>query len=162
MSTAASDDRSNLSELSSFSKTLNQESNRVNELLLDVEKKLEEMNLGVEAWVTIKEDRYTKEGDDGDSKWSADTQIGLSDWNGLPKLLVRTVHQEEIEDNYGEKQWEEGSRDNPLPLLQASRAVRLKAMASLGTLLDALLAEAKRVLAGIDKGKQAYKELVSE
>lgn len=154
----------NLSELSSLSKTLNEESNRVNALLLDIEKKLIEMNLGVEAWATIKEQPYTEgePGCDDYTHWSADTQIGFSDWHGEWKLTVRTVHFEEIQDNYGSKEWRERNEGRRQPLLQASRDIRLKAMASLEALFDELVAEAKRVLSGIEKGKQAYKKLASE
>lgn len=151
----------NLSELSTLSKTLNEESNRVNELLSDVEKRLLEMNLGVEAWVVIKEERYTEGQDEDTSNWIAETQIGLANWHGQPKLMVRRVHSQQTSE-YGESSYEERTQDSYQPLLQASRAIRLKAMASLEELLDAILEEAKQVLAGINKGKQAYKKLASE
>jgi hypothetical protein len=151
----------NLSELSTLSKTLNEESNRVNELLSDVEKRLLEMNLGVEAWVVIKEEPYTEGQNEDTSNWIVETQIGLGNWHGQPKLMVRRVHSQQTSE-YGESSYEERTQDSYQPLLQASRAIRLKAMACLEELLDAILEEAKRVLAGIAKGKQAYKKLASE
>jgi hypothetical protein len=154
----------NLSELSSLSKALNEESNQVNALLLDIEKKLIEMNLGVEAWATIMQEPYT-EGEPGCndySYWSADTQVGFSKWHDEWKLMVRTVHFEETQENWGIKEWKKRTEDRRQPLLQASRDIRLKAMASLEALFDELVGEAKRVLSGIGKGKQAYKKLASE
>lgn len=160
MSTAEA--MANLSELSSLSRTLNEKSNRLNELLRDIEKKFVEMNLGVEAWVTIKDQPYIEENDDSPSNWSVETQIGFADWNGIHKLLVRRVHFQEISDNYGNAEWKERSQDGCQPLLQASRAIRLEAMARLDNLLDALVEGTKRVLAGYDKGEQTYKNLTSE
>ena len=72
-----------LPELSAISNTLNDESNRVNALLNEFERKLCALNLGVEAWVTdqtLKDRRvvetYEKYGE-GELYRSYDQQLGF-------------------------------------------------------------------------------------
>ena len=150
----------NLPEFSRLSKTLNEESHGVNQLLQDVERKLVAMNLGVEAWTTIEERRYMEGCDEPSSRWSADLQMGFGEWNGEGKLLLKTVHYEEtVDDDNGLPYWELSSEEDARPLLQASRPIRLRAMGKLEQLFHALSVEAKKVLAGSEEGKKAYKDL---
>lgn len=153
----------NLSELSQLSKTLNEQSNQVNELLQNVERKLVEMNLGVEGWVVIGSDRYTETDlHENSIYWCAESQIGFSQWHDQWKLMFKRVHFERSFDIHGREDWVQRSEDSLRPLLQASRALRLEAMGHLEELFDALADEAKRVLQGIEKGQKSYRKLTAE
>src|SRR5712692_6624421 len=89
-----------LPELSAISKTLNDESNRVNALLLEFERKLCALNLGLEAWVTDQAltdrrlietyEKYTGD-QEGELYRSYDQQLGFGQIGDRWALVVRTV-----------------------------------------------------------------------
>ncbi len=153
---------SSLSDLSKLSKALNDESNKVNEILLDFEKKLVAMNLGVGAWVTLKEESYTEpvqEGDDREVRRLKVTELGFGEWAGGYQLLVRFIDYTESVTSYGNPDWDKGDVYGTRPILGASREIRVIALENLENLLDALMAEANRVLKAIEKGRKIVDNL---
>ncbi len=152
----------NLSDLSKLSKALNDESNKVNEILLDFEKKLVAMNLGVEAWVTLKEESYSEEiqeGDDRQVKCLKVTQLGFGEWSGEYQLLIKFIDFMETVTPYGNPDWDTRQEYGKRPIRGASREIRVMALENLENLLDALMAEANRVLSAIKKGRKIVDNL---
>lgn len=179
------DTTTRLDGLANLAKSLNEESNQINEVLSTFEKRLGEMNLGVEAWVRPwsfilpGHFRHERQG-----RWSAlgTYRTGINaegeEWlccdvlgyGLLPdstdskgsrySLLIRT------ENYYKEKQeadpepyWVFNDSNPPVPLLRASRELRLAALENLNYLVEALEDEARRLLSTIEKGRKAVQML---
>lgn len=153
---------SSLSDLSKLSKSLNDESNKVNEVLLDFEEKLVAMNLGVEAWVTLTEEPYTEElqeGDDRQVKCLKETELGFGEYCGSYQLLIRYLDYVEDVTQYGNPRWEKREEYGKSPIRAVSRQVRVSALENLEKLLDALMVEANRVLKAIERGRKVVDNL---
>ena len=148
---------SNLSDLSKLSKVLNEESNKVNEILLDFEKTLVAKNLGVEAWVELSSEPYV-EGDEGEIQCSSDIALGFDESH----LLIKTIDYVEEVGNYGQYHWKKRQEYGIKPLLKASREIRVKALEKLKELLDALMAEGNNVLKAIEKGRKTVDNLKAD
>lgn len=179
----ATDSTTRLDDLAELGKRLNEESNQINGILSKFEQSLAEMNLGVEAWVRP----YSfilpgwNHSSESKSRWSAlgiysierPTEgeeflscqvLGYGVMSNPatkgPKfgLLVRTEHyHKETED--GEACWAWKHSDDPVPLLQASRELRIAALENLEYLVDALEIEARQLLSSIEKGRKTVEKL---
>lgn len=152
---------SNLSDLSKLSKTLNEESNKVNEILLEFEQKLVAMNIGVEAWVELTSEPYV-EGDEGSIQCSSDIVLGFGQRADDHQLLIKTIDYVEEVGNYGQYHWKKRQEYGIKPLLKASREIRVKALEKLKELLDALMAEGNNVLKAIEKGRKTVDNLKAD
>jgi len=153
-----------LPELSAISKTLNDESNRVNALLNEFERKLCALNLGVEAWVTDQAltDRRVIEtfekysGEEGELYRSYDRQLGFGQIDDRWALVVRTVTFERP--SMG-SDWVMLSEGRPTALLQAARPIRVAALKTLDALVETLTEEAKQVVQSIKAAEQTIEKL---
>lgn len=152
-----------LPELSAISKTLNDESNRVNALLNEFERKLCALNLGVEAWITDQAltDRRTVEtyeqgGELGEMYRSYDQQLGFGQIDDRWALVVRTVT---FERPSVASDWVVLNEGRPTALLQASRPIRIAALKLLGALVEALTEEASQVVQSIKTAEQTIENL---
>ena len=152
-------------ELAAISKTLNDESNRVNALLLEFERKLCALNLGVEAWVTDQAltdrrlietyEKYT--GDrEGELYRSYDQQLGFGQIGDRWALVVRTVT---FERPSVLSDWIVLSEGRPTALLQAARPIRVAALKTLDALVEALTEKAKDMVQSIKAVEQTIEKL---
>ena len=154
----------NLADLPKLSKQVNEQSDQVNQVLQDLEKKLVAMNLGVETWVqpevTSGNALNVKLFTDGGGHWSEDQILGFGRFGDRSMLLVKTLtFQKRYEEDDQEGYWDYHSESAPRPLLQASREIRIKALDKIEDLLDALRKEAEAVLESIKKGRKTVHKL---
>jgi hypothetical protein len=147
-----------IAELAALSQELNQESDTLNETIALVNSKLLRMALGVEAWVgSIAEGDPWYKPDDEDSKWPLheETWLGYYRFERGWELAVKTVTRQQT--SYQEEETVEASK--PLPLLNASRDIRVQAMELVPSLLGAIKREAEKLIASIKNAKKAAKAL---
>ena len=170
-----------LDDLSKLAKTLNEQSDQINTILSDFERKLDKMNLGVEVWMnpgTLAKDgcmcadfaRLTLAENPRGEKTEYEvlgygrvlsTGPGPSDkTERSPRfgLLVRTEHWRGVQDD-SEDIFDVVWVGSPRRLLQASRELRIKALEVLDRLLEELEKEAKRLLSSIEKGHKTVDNL---
>ncbi len=143
----------NLADLTELSKQVNEQSDQVNQVLQDLEKKLVAMNLGVEAWVRVPLDSnpYLL----NTVRNRIDKVLGFGRHGDRYALLVRTVTSvRRYHDETGEWVWD-CQEAKQRPLLQASRELRVKALVQTELLLDVIAREAQSVLEAIQKGRKA-------
>lgn len=156
----------NLQDLANLSKALNQQSNQVNQILQDLEKKLQGMNLGVEAWAEddpLEESPYTfiPQDSDREYKYLKSAILGFSRHGGDEFVLTVKIcrYQHDGLNAYGQDNWKEIDTETVRPLLQASRELRVKALDKIESLLDVLTREAQSVIAAIEKGRKTVDKL---
>lgn len=167
-----------LDDLANLAKTLNKQSDQINTILSDFERKLDKMNLGIEVWLGLS--ALTRSG----SSFTINQAVVLAEKpNGEvteyrvlgygrvfgpgpgpapsrkteqgPRygLVVRTEHWRGLHDE-SEDPFEMVWVSPPSRLLQASRELRVKALDMLDQLLEELENETQRVLSSIDKGRK--------
>jgi hypothetical protein len=139
-----------LSELAPLAENLNAKSNEVNETLQLVNKKLSAMNAGVAVWIGPWEE-------DSDNSY----QIGYVKVDDIWQLATRTCDGVQGQDGMGYPSWDAvpGTFGPAKPLLQASRDVRIEALAVLSQLLAEIKSEITAKLALIEQGKKIAAEL---
>lgn len=148
-----------LSELAAISKTLNDESNRVNTLLNELERKLRALNLGVEAWayqepLSVSPSTFFDPDTEKGYEESRELVLGWTSVGEKGGLAVRTVSYIREEGEWIRKD------EGPLtPLLQASRSTRIAALEKTDVLIEALTLRARQVVASIEKAAQAIDKL---
>lgn len=137
-----------LSELSNLAKTLNQQTDAYTDSLAKLEKKLREMNLGVEAWVTLKETRMSGTPDRDTSIRTVFGYARTSDGWGFAVQEVRLEH--------GFFEGDEScpwtnvyDNDDPKLLLKSSRELRILAAGRIGDLLKALKSAAEEAIKSV-------------
>lgn len=146
-------------DLTTVSKTLNEQSNEINQILSDFEKKLAGMNLGVEAWVGawntpglfLDHIEYTENGGSREGAWVLGyAEDGRGQYRLMTKRLTGYFDAQEV--------WhsEEGEIRS---ILAASRKHRVKALELMESLLTALEQEAQRIVDAIKKGKKTVEKL---
>jgi hypothetical protein len=148
-----------INELAGLSKKLNQKSDTLNTTITSVNNKLEELGLFVQAWVgSIEEGDPFYHEDDDQNKFPMhlETWLGYYRFERGWELAVKTVTRQETH-NYNEEKTIEAS--TPLPLLNASRDIRAKAMDLIPELLDAIKEKAEKLLKSIDKAEKAAQSL---
>ena len=128
-----------LAQLAQLAQTLNEQTDAYTESLKQLESKLRQMNLGVEAWVPLKETRMSGT-PDRDS--SMRTLLGYAKTSEGWGFAVRDVR---IERGFFEGDescpWENGySEGEPKLLMKSSRELRILAAGQIGELLTALKA----------------------
>ena len=156
----------NLADLTKLSIAINQKSNEVNQILQDLEKKLLTMNLGVEAWVpnfplASVQETVTEEnsyGDEYERLYSREEVLGFGLHGARYMLLVKEMHYS-AQPAMGNEDWRLDREGRPRPLLQASRELRIAALERIERLIDALLAEAQKIISAIEKGRQTVDKL---
>ncbi len=176
-----------LDDLAALSKKLNEESNQINTILANFEKRLGEMNLGIEAWVRpwgflgvhspgLGQGHWTaltidfSTQDDGEELMNCEVLgygVPLEMHASNPKgkesrysLLVRKeLYYKELSEDDSEPSWVFQGTDSTIPLLQASRELRLAALERLEYLVEALEIESQRLLSTIEKGRKIVEQL---
>jgi hypothetical protein len=153
----------NPARLASLAKTavaLNRVSNSLNTKLDTVEKRLIELNIGLEVWVARRLSSITVnpclDPHHGKIECYLDRQLGFAKLNGKWCLAVRGV---EIRTGYFEgdincPSTSEHVVEQPIPLAQASRQERIEALSLLEDLYEALEEEAKRAIQIIEEAEK--------
>ena len=130
------------SELIDLAQELNESTDAVNATIDQFEEKLNELNLGVSAWVTPSPSEIAEAGDE----WN-DWQIGYGKDHGKWRILARFVEcYEDIESPPVAR--------SPIPLRDAGREVRMELVADFDALTAALIASARNKLAKVDNAMQ--------
>lgn len=154
----------NLRDLANISQQLNAKSNHVNQILQEFEAKLSEMNLGVEVWleddpISEAPSNFYDQDRDKEIRRKTDTVLGFGKYGDRFLLLVKGVEYDYAgRDVYGDK-WQKLDDGKRKPLLQAPREIRIKAMEKVEALIEAMQNEGKRLIASIEKGEHAVKNL---
>jgi hypothetical protein len=148
-----------IKELAGLSNRLNQESDTLNDTITSINVKLAKLSIGVEAWVgSIEEgDPFYKENDE-DQSWPLHTEtwLGYYRFERGWELAVKTVTRQQTE---AYQQQETVEATDPLPLLNASRDIRVNAMDLIPQLLHAIKTNAERLLRSIELAKKTAERL---
>lgn len=154
----------NLADLAKVSKELNAKSNEVNQILQDLEKKLVAMNLGIEVWIPdspLSSEEKTVEERNRDLEVIESYRVSHDEVLGFDgrRLMVKTVHYREDPEIDWEKRWRVEQEGGIQPLLQAPRNLRIEAMNHIEPLINALIEKGKRVIKGIEEGRDTVNKL---
>jgi len=131
------------SELVDLAQELNESTEAVNATIDRFEEQLNELNLGVYAWVTPSPSEIAEAGSQ-----SNDWQIGYGKDHGKWRILARFV--ERHEDTKSPPVIRV-----PIPLRDAAREVRMELVAGFDALTAALIASAKSKLAQLDNATKS-------
>ncbi len=152
-----------IKELSSLSKKLNEESNKLNSIISSINESLVKLNLGLEVWLTtpVVSDDWNDydEASDQVAPWCEATLLGCTRVEDQWQLAVQEATLVKLHDQYGNEYNEPRNSRTPIPLLKASREVRLNAMSLLPMLLDELKRRGEELLQEIAKAEQAAEKL---
>jgi hypothetical protein len=131
-----------LDRLSATAHQLNTASDRLNAALEVVQKRLVEMGIGLEAWVSMETTRNWLPDDmaAGNREWY-EHQLGYGRIGDSWGLLTRYSHF--LDDDEDGEQWDHKDQK---PLLRAARDVRLESVKALPRLVAELEAHANRIL----------------
>ena len=152
-----------LSALTETAKTLNKESDSLNEVIGRCEQMLAGMKIGLEVWVDTDplessawtEERHT---DEEVERGTMDTELGFAEVHGKWRLAVRVARYETVD-----------LRDNReisprlydvsqmTALLDASRRERIAALKHLPRLIEAMKREAEEAVKAIQNAKNLVK-----
>jgi hypothetical protein len=149
---------SNLANLSNLSTTLNQQSNKVNDLLKELEGKLYAMNLGVEVWaydapLSTSPSSFYDPDRDKEYRESLDLVLGWARTGEKFGLTVQAV-------TYTwEGKWVMKNEGSRTPLLQASRETRILALEKVDALVEALTNKAQELVGSIQKAQETIDKL---
>lgn len=145
-------------DLAKISKTLNEESNQINSLLTEYERRLVSLNLGVEVWLGgfnnpelfLEHNKYFEDGVRYERGW----KLGYAEHGRQYKLMAK-----EFAGHFDQNEiWVE--TEGAFRFLSAApRKHRVKALELMEELLGALQHEAQRVLDTIDKSKKTIEKL---
>ncbi len=152
-----------ITELSSLSKKLNKDSNKLNSIISSINESLAKLNLGLEVWLTtpVVSDDWKDYDDTSDrvAPWCEATILGYTRVEDQWQLTVQEATLVKLDDRYGNEYNEAKNSRTPIPLLKASREVRLNAMSLLPMLLDELKRRGEELLQEIAKAEQAAEKL---
>jgi hypothetical protein len=141
-----------LAELSLLARNLNEQTDAYTESLTKLEKNLRQMNLGVEAWVTLKETRMS-----GTPNRDTATRTILG-YAKTPDGWGFAVQDLRVENGFWEGDescpWTNVyENEEPKLLLKASRELRILAAGRIGDLLEALKSGTKEAIMSIYKAR---------
>lgn len=147
-----------LAQLSRIAQTLNQETDAYTESLTQLEKKLRQMNLGVEAWVPLKESGMSGTPGRDSSLLTVLGYAKTSDGWGfaLRDVRVERGYFEGDESCPWENHYNEGE---PTLLLKSSRELRIHAAKRIGDLLLALQAASNEALKALQEAKKIAEQV---
>jgi CheY-like chemotaxis protein len=173
-----------LKDLSDLSARLNASTDELNQHLKTIEDRINDLSLGVEAWVTRNPLQQ-----EFSSEWAALTrnavlstplgqpvrertasELGYSRFPDGWRLAIRTVTYRQTKAHAGSVIWEdptdredgnvEISRDAK-PLLRASRTIRILAVDRIPALIESLYISASRIVDAVEKARQIADSLNS-
>ena len=145
-------------ELSVVADSVNADSDTVTQLICEFEERLNELRLGIEAWVKVSESvtMFTWQDDDGDrslpGEKSEELQLGFAQsyLTGVGwRLFVRRATFQKI----GSGDWEAIKSEDSVPLLEASRVDRINALERFPALLSELKTKAEGLLSKVGVAK---------
>lgn len=158
-------DMSDLNDLEPLSKRLNAATDELNQVLESIQSRLNALALGVEAWLDDNEaDTLARKASrDGDEEGAGArllevVELGYARHADGWAFVVRTVHYRQVNDPR-DRNWDYVD-DYPAmigdvkPLLKAARHIRVKAVDRIPKLIDALQAEASKVIAAVEQAKK--------
>jgi hypothetical protein len=153
----------NLKDLKPLAKKLNTKTDELTASLRTVEDSLNEMGLGIETRLaqalTTGPKTFRPLGAEGARAHAeyiyTSTHLGYGRHGDRWALVVHSVTNLGIRDQYSNiVEDEEQEDENPKPLLQASRAIRIKAVEHIEPLIEQLQKEAQTSLEKIEKARQ--------
>jgi hypothetical protein len=149
-------------ELASLSRKLNQNSNVLNNSIVTINDKLAKLKLGVEAWlldspIHVGDPYFNPDDDEQRFPMRSELVLGFCKTDDAWQLATKDITTGT--DAFGRQFADiiEGGR--PQALLESPRNVRIQAMDLVPDLLDALKAEAEKLLSSIEKAKEAADKL---
>lgn len=143
------------SRLEGLSAQINQASDSLSTTLAQIEIKLQDLRLGVEAWVHIETTRLCD--DVGNDDGATLVFLGYGKYNGQWQLLIKS--QTDNPDEDGALTRIEGP---PVPLRQQPRETRVKAIQHLPALLEILAKNAEATLQMIESQKAVAQAVIDE
>lgn len=149
-----------INELAGLSQKLNQKSETLNPTITSVNETLAKLGLFVQAWVgNIEEGDPHYHEDDENLRFPMheETWLGYYRFDRGWELAVKTVTRQKTGDLHSPEETVEAG--TPLPLLNASREIRAKAMDLIPELLDAIKKKAEELLESIGKAEKAAQAL---
>jgi len=153
-----------INDLANLSRKLNQQSDKLNEIISSINAKLDKLNLGVEVWLDYRP-IIVGDTETCDENWQPTephrgaTLLGYARVGDNWQLAIKEVTLVTKVNDFREEQEEVRDPTDLKPLLQATREVRVRAMERIPTLLDSVKAEASRLLASIEAAEKAAEEL---
>jgi len=139
-------------ELSSLASQLNKETDSLNDIILDLERRLGSTKVGVSIWLDNSLLAETGDGFKQNAWVLGYAKIGDS-WRIATKPITRTWERTE-EMDHGDLTDFTKDRGEPVPLLNAPRAVRVDASAFLEQLVNELATKVKGFIANIEQAKK--------
>lgn len=150
-------DMSDLKDLEPLSQRLTAATQELNQALTTIEERINALGIGVEVWlddnVFQELERYVEDDEEDSSRRIVHAiELGYGRHGNAWALLARTV------------KWYEVGIENPTttpaqvevitPLLRTSRELRSKAVEQIPGLVDAIRAEAERLIASVESAKR--------
>jgi hypothetical protein len=149
-----------INELSGLATKLNQKSDALNQTIATLNKKLLNLNLGIEVWVGEFEESdpfFREEDEDQRCPLRTETWLGYAKVSDVWQLASKNVTVGPNDDGEQFAQVVEGSQ--PRALLLAPRSVRANAMRFVPSLLNVIKTKAESVLKGIEAAEKAAAKL---
>ena len=140
----------NLADLSKLSKKLNAQSDEVNKILQDLEKKLVAMNLGISAWMPQSITLDSSQEIEGKLRFSLNHSRLRTIWQSH-MLLVKKLRYCERRDENGE--WDCEVEQNPCSIASGVTKIRIAALGQI-KLIGVLEYESVRVIEAIEEGRK--------
>ena len=155
-----------LNKLTSLAKTLNEKSDRANEIITSINQRLAELSFGLEVWhenhfVSAGDTYYQNEDEDMTGPEYFDVVLlGYYRFDDGWQLALKSgVIHRYIDAHYGSQVDEVTSSNRPTPLLKGSREERIRAMHLIPELLKQIEDLAEGVIADIDKAAEVASKL---
>ena len=152
-------------ELSSLSRQLNIQSNKLASIISSINKNLSDLNFGVAVWIENdpvisndwRDEHYDVEVDHRVVRTCRATLLGYCQVEDAWQLAVKDVTLSDDPDNT--YNYEISNSIQPHSLLSASREERIKAMRLLPKLLDLIKEEGEKLIEQISQAEAAAKKL---
>jgi len=154
-----------INELSSLSRKLNQKSDKTNSIITTINKKLADLNLGLEVWLEnweIESDDYSKVYAGQISplpRQKSVTYLGYCNVEDGWQLAAKTGMLIEAWDKDSEETFTELTEVEYRSLLKAAREIRVGALPLVPRLLDQIKYRAESLLKAIDEAEKAAEKL---
>ncbi|MBI3810003.1 MAG: hypothetical protein HY284_06060 [Nitrospirae bacterium] len=143
------------SRLEGLSARINQASDSLSTTLAQIEVKLRDLRLGVEAWVPTETTQFCD--DVGNDDGAMLEFLGYGKYNGQWQLLIKNQTEDPDEDGTPTR-----NESPPVPLCQQPRETRVKAIQHLPALLEALAKNAENTLQMIESQKAVAQAVIDE
>ena len=141
-----------INDLKGVADKLNKESDALQEILKNLNEKLGALNIGLEVWLYKSTRHYVRWFNTMNADWS----LGYTKTNEGWCVAVRLVKVEEVD----EVMFVNSDPDyEPMPLLKASRSVRIEASKYFEWLIEEIQSKIEESLKTIDSAKRAVEKL---